>query len=247
MRIIFDRGTLTLQVDASDALHAQSLATWHEACAKCETCIETLPSDEIDPACQKLAEAATRALTLGRDNDVIRLLREVDRKIRDADAHLRNTVVFRGLSISAVSVAIGCVLGGAWMLIEPRRPWLLLPHGLDLSANYIALILGWSGFTLVGFAIGWLFMLSGAVRSEGRDGVLKHAISLQSRAGQVAYNILFSVIVVILMFFFGGFEKIEQELSTQLISAPWAVLLGLFAGIAEPVLFERVRGIFKVS
>lgn len=247
MKIVFDRGTLRLHVDEGDPLHEEALETWHEACAKCEMCIEALSASDIEQTCKKLAETATRALTAGRDNDVIKTFREIDQKLRNADAALRNKVVLRAFTISLMCVVFGFVIGAVWMLINPRKPWLYLPDGLNLAANYIILILGWSAFTLVGFAIGWLFMLNGAVRIQDRAGVLKQAVSLQSRTAHVIYNFLLSVIIVILMFFFNGFENIDKELSTQLISAPWAVLLGLFAGIAEPVVFERVRGIFKFS
>lgn len=89
--------------------------------------------------------------------------------------------------------------------------------------------------------------MTAVVRIQDRAGVVKQATSLRQRKAHVVYNTLVCLIIVIAMFFFGGFEQINEELSQQLISAPWAILLGIVVGVAEPALFERVRDFFKLS
>jgi hypothetical protein len=247
MRIVFDRGDLRLDVGAGDALHPEALETWCEARALSETCIDALPPDEADATCQRLADTATHALTAGRDDRVIADFRKVKRRMRDVDETLRRKIVGQALAIALICLAIGFAAGIVWILVEPYSPWSLLPYGLDLAANYVLLVLGWAGFTLVGFSIGWLFLVTAVVRNQDQAGVVKQAVSLRQRNAYVAYNGLLCLIIVIAMFFFGGFEKINKELSEQLISAPWAILLGLVASVAESVLFDRIRGFFTLS
>jgi hypothetical protein len=248
MRIVFDRGDLRLNASTEDdLLHPEALETWCEARALCESCIDVLPPDEAEATCQRLAETATHGLTAGRDNRVIVDFREVKRKMRDADETLRGKIVGQAIAISLICLAIGFAVGIVWILAEPYRPWSLLPPGLDLWANYALLVLGWAGFTLVGFSIGWLFLVNAVVRNQDQAGVVKQAISLRQRNANVAYNSLLCLIIVIAMFFFGGFEKINEGLSEQLISAPWAILLGLVVSVAESVLFDRIRGFFSLS
>ncbi|ASP54331.1 hypothetical protein [Sinorhizobium meliloti] len=247
MRIVFDRGSLRLHVETGDTLHSESLEIWREACALGETCINALPSDEADTTCRLLAETATHALTAGRDDRVIADFRNIETRIRAADDALRTKIADQAVATFLVCLAIGFAAGIVWILVEPYAPWSLLPHGLDLAANYILLVLGWAGFTLVGFSIGWLFSMTAVVRIQDRAAVVKQATSLRQRKAHVVYNTLVCLIIVIAMFFFGGFEQINEELSQQLISAPWAILLGIVVGVAEPALFERVRDFFKLS
>lgn len=248
MRIAFDRGDLRLHTEPGDLLHADALETWREACELSKTCIDVLPSDQADATCETLAGTATRALTAGRDDRVIADFRKVRQSLRDADETLRKESVDHAFAISTICLTVGLVAGVFWILLEPLAPWGVLPEGLDLAFNYVLLVLGWAGFTLVGFSIGWLFSVAAVVRKQDRAGTVKQAVSLRQRKAYIVYNSLLCTIIVIAMFFFGGFEKISDGLSQQLISAPWAILLGLIAGIAPTeALFERIRDFIKLS
>lgn len=248
MRIVFDRDDLRLDVVPGDPLHPDALETWREACELSKTCIDVLPSDEADATCNKLAEIATRALTTGRDAQVIADFRKAKRKILDADEALRKKSVNLAFKTSLINLAVGFAAGIVWLLVEPYAPWGWLPRGMDLAANYVLLVLGWAGFTLVGFSIGWLFQTAAVVRIQSREDTVKLATALRQRRAHVVYSSVLCVIIVIAMFFFDGFAKINEELSIQLTSAPWAILLGLIAGIAESAaLFERIRDFFKLS
>lgn len=247
MRIVFDHGDLRLHVDAGDPLHSKSLETWREASELSKTCIDVLPSIEIEPAGQLLAATATHALTAGRDSSVIANFKEVERRIREADETVRGIVIDRVVAIFLTCLALGFAVGIIWILVEPFAPWNALPKGLDLAANYLLLVLGWTGFTLIGFSIGWFFLTTGTLRNQDRAAVAKQSSSVRQRKVHVAYNASVCLIIVILMFFFGGFELISKELSQQLTSAPWAILLGLVGGVAEPMVSEWIRSIFKLS
>ena len=226
----------------------EALEIWREACELSKTCIDVLPSNEVDATCDTLAGTATHALTAGRDDRVIADFRKVERRLRDADESLRKNTVNQALVISLICMAVGLAAGGFWISVAPHAPWSVLPDGLDLALNYVLLVLGWAGFTLVGFSIGWLFSVAAIVRTTNRAGTVKQAISLRQRKAYVVYNSMLCMIIVIAMFFFGGFEKISEGLSQQLISAPWAILFGLIAGIAElAALFERIRDFLKLS
>lgn len=247
MRILFERGGLRLHVDAGDALHAEALETWREACALAKTSIDVLPPDRADAACQLLAETATHALAVGRDERVIAAFQKVERQTRYAENTLRAKIIDDGLAIFAVCLLAGTGAGLVWIFVEPYAPWNALPNGLNLVTNYILLVLGWAGFTLIGFSIGWLFSMTAVVRIQDRMGVLKQAVSLRQRKAHIVFNALFCLVIVIVMFFFGGFDQINKALSEQLTSAPWAILLGLVAGVAEPGLSERIRSFLRLS
>ena len=247
MRIVFDRGDLRLDVTTGDVLHADALEVWSEARTLSATCLDVLPEEAVGDTCELLAKTATYALAAGRDNKVMADFWLVKRRIRDADQDLRRKIVDRGFVISLICAAVGLLAGIVWITLEPYRPWNLLPTGHQLWVNYTLLVLGWSGFTLVGFSIGWLFLITAVVRNQDPAGVIKQDISLRQRKAHVFYNALLCLLIVIAMFFFGGFEKINKILSEQLISAPWAILLGLVASVAETVLFERIRGFFVLS
>jgi hypothetical protein len=94
---------------------------------------------------------------------------------------------------------------------------------------------------------GWIFLVTAVVRIHDRMDIVKQAVSLRQRMAHIVYNATLCLIIVIVMFFFGGFDQINEALSQQLTSAPWAILLGLVAGVAEPALFERIRGFLKLS
>ncbi|WP_299870546.1 hypothetical protein [uncultured Hoeflea sp.] len=247
MRIVFDQGSLRLRVDDGAPLHADALETWRDADNLANICIDTLPPEEANAKCQELAEAATRALTLGRDDTVRSSFQGVKLAVRHADENLRMAILKDAIAIFGSSFAVGFAAGAIWMLVEPHAPWNSLPEGLDLAANYLLLVLGWAGFTLVGFSVGWLFLATAMVRIQDREGVVKQALTLRQRKAQFTYHALICCIIVIVMFFFDGFDKINETLAVQLTSAPWSVLLGLVAGVAEPALFERLRGFLKLS
>ncbi|WP_026987056.1 hypothetical protein [Fodinicurvata fenggangensis] len=247
MRIVYDRNELRLQVDAGDPLHPEALDTWREASALNQTCIDALPTDEAEAMCLLLAETATHALIAGRDDQVLADFRKVERRIRDADENLRSRIINDVLAIFLICLACGSVAGITWELVKPYYPWNLLPSGLNLAANDILFVLGWTGFTLVGFSIGWLFLMAGMVRFQDRVDVLKRASSLRQRTAHVTFNASVCLIIVIILVFFDGFDLIGEKWSILLESAPWAILLGLAAGVAEPALFERLRGFLKLS
>lgn len=247
MQILFDHGGLCLHVDDGGPLHAEALETWQEACALAKTSIDALPPSDAEDACRQLAETATHALTAGRDNRVIADFRRVERRIRDADETLRAAILKHAFEIFTYCLVAGFAAGIIWMWVEPFAPWNHLPRGLDLAANYLLLVLGWTGFTLVGFSLGWLFRICAAVRIQGRMDVVKQAVSLRQRNAHVAYNALVCLIIIIVMFFFGGFAQIDEALSAQMTSAPWAILLGLIAGVVESEVSERIRAFLKFS
>ncbi|HEY6633156.1 MAG TPA: hypothetical protein VIZ90_17035 [Rhizobiaceae bacterium] len=247
MRIVFDRSDLRLDVVLGGPLHPEALETWREACELSKTCINVLSPADANTTCEALAGTATHALTAGRDDRVIADFRKVRRSLQDADETLRRDTVRQAMAISLICLTIGLAAGGLWIWMAPHAPWSNLPDGLDLAANYVLLVLGWAGFTLVGFSIGWLFQVAAVVRHQDQAQTIKKAISLRQRNAYILYNSLLCTIIVITMFFFNGFEKINAILSQQLTSAPWAILLGLVAGVIDSALFDRIREFFKLS
>ncbi|MDF1607386.1 hypothetical protein PZ897_04285 [Hoeflea sp. YIM 152468] len=247
MRIVFDRGCLRLQVDPGDGLHSEALDTWREASDLSRTCLDVLPANQADDCCRQLAETATHALSAGRDDAVIASFRKVETGLRAADEAIRSAIINDIVAIFLICFGSGFTAGILWIWMEPYRLWNFLPNELTNAVNYILLFIGWTGFTLIGFSIGWYFLKTGMIRVLDREAAVKQAISLRQRMAHVGYNASLCLVVVIVMFFFGGFENVDEALSRQLTSAPSAVLLGLVIGVAEPAVFERIRGFLKLS
>jgi hypothetical protein len=246
MHVVFDRGALRLNAQPGDALHPGAFDVFREAGGVCENCLRMLEPEEAQNVCAQVASTATYGLTYGRDGRVQKDFLDVERRLRSATEAMRVSLFNNVLFVFTISFLIGVVLGGIWLVTDGIALWKKLPEGLDLFVNYFFLIGGWTGFTLIGFSVGWLFLKSAIVRGLERDAAAKEAASLRQRRAHVIYNVLLCLILNIALFFFGGFERIDTALANLLQAAPWAMLLGLVVGVAEPALSERVRGFFRL-
>lgn len=244
MRVIVDRGRLRVQSEPGDRLHEEAFPTWREADVLFGRVRNESPSN-IDELGAQLADTSTHALAAGRDNSVIDSFLEVERKLRSSGELLRNSILEKVFRISAVVFLIGLALGVLWIWAKANTWWSAFPRGFDLAANWIFVIIGWSGFTMVGFAFGWLFFQTATLRVAAPPELQRLSNLLSHTRAQVIYIGTLCVILNFFLFFFDGFEKINDSLSAQLNSAPWAILLGLAAGILEPTLFTRMRAALK--
>ncbi len=247
MRIVFERGTLQLRVDPGEPLHAEAFEVLSEADASAQRCLRLLEPRAGTTACDRLALSATHALTHGRDERVVDDFREIERELHRATEGMRVKLFDNVLYICVISFLLGGILALLWIIVEPRAPWNKLPEGLDLAVNYVFLISGWTGFTLVGFSVGWLFLKSATIRNLDREVAALEATSLRQRKANIFYHVLLCLILNIALFFLGGFEKIDDWLENILVTAPWAILLGMVLGVAEPTLAKRVQGFFSLS
>lgn len=244
MQIVFDRGRLRLLADSNDPLHAEALDVWRESDEIAQRVIQVLPN-EAEMLCNTLAETSTRALTLGRDPAVIRRFLDIERRLLDAEELQRANALDAVLQISVIVFFLGLLLGFIWIWVKGIALWTSLPRGFDLAANWILLTAGWSGFTMVGFAFGWMFFQVAVLRVAQPIQLAKHIRLVQQIRGNVLYITLLCFTLTFFLFFFNGFEMITEALSTQLTSSPWAILLGIVAGFVEPSLFDRLKAALR--
>lgn len=245
MHIEFERSALRLNVHANDPLHEDALDVLRQADDLCAKCMQVLDYDAATAACQTVASAATHALTHGRDDRVQKDLADVERQLHFAVDAIQVSLFDNALNIALRTFSIGVVLAAIWMVVKQFEPWNSLGEGLDLFFNYVFLIGGWTGFTLVGYSVGWLFLKSATVRRLQIDVAMQEAAALRLGKAHVVYSVLLCLILIMALFFFRGFDRLDPAVADLLRSAPWSILLGLLLGVAEPTLSKRVRGFFK--
>ncbi|AKO97003.1 hypothetical protein MALG_01831 [Marinovum algicola DG 898] len=245
MQVLFEREKLRLHTTQGDPLHEEAFEIWQEAGDLAARALAEMPRDDAEDLCHLLAATATRALTAGRDPGVITNVNGAVRTLHKAVEQRRAQAVGHALRIASIVFLLGLALGAVWIWIKPLAPWNALPRGFDLAANSVLLTIGWSGFTMAGFAFGWLFFRVAVLRvSEGQD-LTRQARILDHVRAQILYIAMLSILLNFFLMYFEGFQRINQTLSVQLTSAPWALLLGVVAGLVEPTLFDRLRAALK--
>jgi hypothetical protein len=158
------------------------------------------------------------------------------RKLLDSGAiEMRNRILNEVLRLSVWYFLAGCAIAVLWELITPTHFWLSAPGWAKMPLNVATYCLGWLGYLLIGFSVGWLFNVASALRTPTPEKLAEHHAAVENFLfAFIGHALLLSLIIVAIVFLEGQFEAVEKF---ALDDPPSGFFLGILTGFAE----KRVR------